>query len=118
MDAASAQSRSVLQHVVSQALVGGTPVLGSRIDGNVELLGADDSGPFPDSAAVYHRIPNRSISAPDSLSLCSRLTRTARRYKDRRYGERLRGEVQRSSGVADHAGFAIGWPRQRQQKLS
>ena len=91
----------------------------------IETRRSNDFGPVSENTfcasstfAMSNRIQNRSISTPGSLSLCSRLTRTARRYQDRRYGERLRGEGQPSSGVADHAGFAIGWPRQRQQKLA
>jgi glycosyltransferase involved in cell wall biosynthesis len=34
-------------HVVMEAVMSGTPVLASRIDGNVGMLGADYDGYFP-----------------------------------------------------------------------
>lgn len=41
-------------HVIMEAVQSGTPVLASRIDGNVGMLGADHAGYFPqgDAAAL------------------------------------------------------------------
>lgn len=55
-------------HVVIEAVRSGTPVLASRIDGNVGLLGADYGGYFPvgDDAALA-RLVERARDDPDML---------------------------------------------------
>jgi glycosyltransferase involved in cell wall biosynthesis len=57
-------------HVVMEAVASGTPVLASRIDGNVGMLGADYAGYFPwaDAAALATLIRRCRASQPgDSL---------------------------------------------------
>jgi putative glycosyltransferase (TIGR04348 family) len=39
-------------HVIIEAVLGGTPVLASRVDGNVGMLGADYQGYFPEGDAA------------------------------------------------------------------
>jgi len=56
-------------HVVVEAVVSGTPVLASRIDGNVGLLGADYGGYFePGDAAGLATLPLRARDDPSMLA--------------------------------------------------
>jgi putative glycosyltransferase (TIGR04348 family) len=56
-------------HVVIEAVVSGTPVLASRIDGNVGLLGADYGGYFePGDAAALATLLQRARDDPSMLA--------------------------------------------------
>jgi putative glycosyltransferase (TIGR04348 family) len=60
-------------HVVIEALRSGTPVLASRIDGNVGLLGADWGGYFPPGdAAALARLLERARDDADMLPALQR----------------------------------------------
>lgn len=58
-------------HVIIEAVLGGTPVLASRVDGNVGMLGADYQGYFPegDPAALAGllRTARDQQASPDGL---------------------------------------------------
>jgi len=69
-------------HVVIEAVVSGTPVLASRIDGNVSLLGKDYAGYFPwnDAAALAALLAECRATQADPAGLLARLSaRTAQR---------------------------------------
>ncbi len=60
-------------HVVIEALTSGTPVLASRIDGNVGLLGSDYEGCFPPGdAAALARLLQRCRDEPAMLPRLAR----------------------------------------------
>lgn len=60
-------------NVIIEAVTSGVPVLASRIDGNVGMLGADYAGYFPlGDAAALARLIDRSIADPDFLALLRR----------------------------------------------
>lgn len=60
-------------HTVIEAVASGTPVLASRIDGNLGLLGADYAGVFePGDAAGLARLVERCRDDPAMLSLLRR----------------------------------------------
>lgn len=60
-------------HVVIEALVSGTPVLASRIDGNLGLLGADYAGLFePGDAQGLARLLERARDEPAMLTALAR----------------------------------------------
>ena len=55
-------------NVVSEAIACGTPVLGSRIDGNIGLLGKDYPGYFPvGETAALRKLILRAVQDPDWL---------------------------------------------------
>jgi putative glycosyltransferase (TIGR04348 family) len=58
-------------HVIMEAVLSGTPVLASRIDGNVGMLGADYAGYFEpgDAEGLVNllRVCRRDITQPDGL---------------------------------------------------
>jgi glycosyltransferase involved in cell wall biosynthesis len=60
-------------NVISEAVAAGVPVLASRIDGSVGLLGRDYPGYFPvgDTGALA-RLLHRIETDPDFLALASR----------------------------------------------
>ena len=66
-------------HVVMEAVASGTPVLASRIDGNVGMLGADYAGYFPpgDAAALAKLLLrcDESRRSQDGASLLQTLSR-------------------------------------------
>lgn len=63
-------------HVISEALRSGTPVLASRIDGNVGMLGADYAGYFElHDAAGLGRLLQRARDEPDMLRTLARQCR-------------------------------------------
>jgi putative glycosyltransferase (TIGR04348 family) len=56
-------------NVVSEAIACGTPVLGSRIDGNIGLLGEDYPGYFPvGETAALRKLILRAVQDPDWLA--------------------------------------------------
>lgn len=56
-------------HVILEAVLSGTPVLASRIDGNVGMLGADYDGYFaPGDGAALARLIERCRDTPDFLA--------------------------------------------------
>jgi putative glycosyltransferase (TIGR04348 family) len=60
-------------HVVAEAVRGGTPVLASRIDGNVGMLGADYAGYFEwNDAAGLAALLQRARDEPDMLPTLAR----------------------------------------------
>lgn len=60
-------------HVVIEAIASGTPVLASRIDGNLGLLGDDYAGTFePDDAAGLACLLQRLVDEPDMLPMLRR----------------------------------------------
>lgn len=61
-------------HVISEALRSGTPVLASRIDGNVGMLGADYAGYFDDAAGLATLL-QRARDEPDMLRTLARQCR-------------------------------------------
>lgn len=63
-------------HVVLEAVASGTPVLASRIDGNVGMLGADYEGYFPwgDDAALAELLRECRASLGRADGLLARLT--------------------------------------------
>ena len=97
-------------HVIMEAVASGTPVLASRIDGNVGMLGADYAGYFPwgDAealAALMLRCRDRLATTPDRDAYAGRLligavpaaraaVRAGRRARRalRRSGRRTAGE--------------------------
>jgi putative glycosyltransferase (TIGR04348 family) len=63
-------------HVISEALRSGTPVLASRIDGNVGMLGADYAGYFKfHDAAGLAALLQRARDEPDMLRTLARQCR-------------------------------------------
>jgi putative glycosyltransferase (TIGR04348 family) len=63
-------------HVISEALRSGTPVLASRIDGNVGMLGADYAGYFEfHDAAGLAALLQRARDEPDMLRTLARQCR-------------------------------------------
>ena len=55
-------------HVLMEAVCSGTPVLATRIDGNVGMLGADYAGYFPvDDAAALASLLRRCRAEPDRV---------------------------------------------------
>ena len=64
-------------HVIMEAAASGTPVLASRIPGNVGMLGADYAGYFPwgDAAALADLLLQCRRSAPIDTGLMARLAR-------------------------------------------
>jgi putative glycosyltransferase (TIGR04348 family) len=62
-------------HVLMEAVCSGTPVLASRIDGNVGMLGADYAGYFPwgDAPALAQRLAQCRDEPRGSASFFSRL---------------------------------------------
>lgn len=68
-------------HVVIEAIVSGTPVLASRIDGNVGLLGAEHAGYFPwnDAPALAALLAECRATQGDPAGLLARLTAEAAR---------------------------------------
>jgi glycosyltransferase involved in cell wall biosynthesis len=59
--------------VVAEAVRSGTPVLASRIDGNVGMLGADYGGYFEwNDAAGLATLLRRARDEPDMLSVLAR----------------------------------------------
>ena len=65
-------------HVVIEAVRSGTPVLASRIDGNVGLLGADYRGYFAPGDAAGAGEPCCSALPRRSRLCCRRCARNAR----------------------------------------
>lgn len=66
-------------HVVIEAVVSGTPVLASRIDGNVSLLGNDYAGYFPwqDAAALSSLLAECRATQADPAGLLARFAAQA-----------------------------------------
>jgi glycosyltransferase involved in cell wall biosynthesis len=63
-------------HVIAEALRSGTPVLASRIDGNVGMLGADYAGYFDwHDAAGLAALLQRCRDEPDMLRTLARQCR-------------------------------------------
>ena len=57
-------------HVILEAVQSGTPVLASRISGNVGMLGADYAGYFPvGDAAALAALVRRCAAEPEFLAL-------------------------------------------------
>lgn len=73
-------------HVIAEALRSGTPVLASRIDGNVGMLGADYTGYFEwDDAAALAALVARARDEPAMLAgLAAQCSRRARLFEPRR----------------------------------
>jgi putative glycosyltransferase (TIGR04348 family) len=92
-------------NVVSEAAVAGVPILASRIDGSVGLLGTDYPGYFPvgDSAALA-RLLRRIESNPDFLlrlqGAIARRGHLFRPAREKSAWKRLIGEVMRESPAA------------------
>lgn len=82
-------------NVVIEAIVSGTPVLASRIDGNVGLLGEDYGGYFPvgDDQALAALI-SRCVAQPDfTAALATQVSRFAPAFTAAAEGQRLRDLV-------------------------
>jgi putative glycosyltransferase (TIGR04348 family) len=64
-------------HVLMEAICSGTPVLASRVDGNIGMLGADYAGYFPwgDAAALAKLLRRCRDEAQDSIGSTSILSR-------------------------------------------
>jgi len=79
-------------HVVLEAVRAGTPVLASRIPGNVGMLGADYAGYFPcEDAGALARLLQRCRDEPDLLPTLRRQCRArASRFEPRREQRALR----------------------------
>jgi putative glycosyltransferase (TIGR04348 family) len=72
-------------HVVTEAITSGTPVLASRIDGNVGLLGADYGGYFPwgDAQALAALLQRCRDDAAMLLALRAQCALRAARFEPR-----------------------------------
>jgi len=74
-------------HVIMEALRSGTPVLASRVDGNVGMLGADYAGYFPHGdasalAKLLRQCRADQKSGPDAPGLLSHLVEQSRLRAD------------------------------------
>jgi putative glycosyltransferase (TIGR04348 family) len=84
-------------HVVIEAVASGTPVLASRIDGNVGLLGANYGGYFPwnDAAALAALLAECRATQAEPAGLLALLGAQAARRADLFLPERERDAVRR-----------------------
>jgi putative glycosyltransferase (TIGR04348 family) len=92
-------------NVVSEAVAAGVPILASRIDGSVGLLGTDYPGYFPvEDTAALARLLQRIESDPDFLlrlrRAIARRARLFRPVREKNAWKRLIGEITRKSSAA------------------
>ena len=85
-------------NVISEAIVAGVPVLASRIDGSVGLLGSDYPGYFPvgDTAALarlLHRIETRPEFLARLRRAIARRAHLFRPERERAAWKKLIGEI-------------------------
>jgi glycosyltransferase involved in cell wall biosynthesis len=108
-------------NVVVEALTAGTPVLASRIAGNVGMLGADYDGYFPaGDAAALAALLQRALAEP---AFCARLAGQCAARAPRFAPEAERTALRRAvaaalAAAAARAGRMGSAPRRRPQRTA